>query len=71
MKMTAVLKSWTARKLSFSGRVLLIQSVLCCLQMYWSSIFMLTKKVVKAFEEKFNWFLWKGLDEGKIGRGRF
>jgi hypothetical protein len=35
--------------------------------MFWSSIFILPKKVVKAIEQRFNQFLWKGQDGGRGG----
>ncbi len=60
-----IIRTWTARQLSFSGRLQLIQSVLNSIQMYWSSILTLPKKVVKVIEQKFNRFLWKGQDEGR------
>lgn len=64
-KITARIRTWTARQLSFSGRLQIIQSVLNSIQMYWSSILTLPKKVVKVIEQKFNRFLRKGQDEGR------
>lgn len=55
------------RHLSFSGRLQLIQSVLNSIQLFWSSIFILPKKVVKAIEQRFNQFLWKGQERGRGG----
>jgi hypothetical protein len=31
---------------------------------YWISIFILPKKIIRATEQKFNRFLWNGKDEG-------
>jgi hypothetical protein len=62
-KITARFNSWTTRHLSFAGRLQLIGSILKSVQMFWSSIFILPKKVIKAFEQKFNHFLWRGQDE--------
>jgi hypothetical protein len=33
-------------------------------QVYWSSIFILPKRIVRAIEQKFDRFLWNGNDEG-------
>ncbi|KAK9990462.1 hypothetical protein SO802_025447 [Lithocarpus litseifolius] len=35
------------------------------IQSYWSSIFILPKKVIKAIEQRFKMFLWKGVEENK------
>jgi hypothetical protein len=61
-KITARIDSWVVRKLSFAGRLQLISSILYSLQVYWSRIFILPKKVIKLIEQKFNRFLWCGLD---------
>ena len=66
-KITARINSWTVRHLSFSGRLQLIQSVLNSIQLLWSSISILPKKVVKAIEQRFNQFLWKGQEGGRGG----
>ena len=66
-KITTRIRSWTAKHLTFSGRLQLIESVLNSIQMYLSSIFILPKKVVKAIKQKFSRFLWKGQDEGRGG----
>jgi hypothetical protein len=66
-KITSRISSWSVKLLSFSGRLQLIQSVLNSIQMFWSSIFILPKKVVKAIEQRFNQFLWKGQEGGRGG----
>jgi hypothetical protein len=66
-KITARINSWTVRHLSFSGRLQFIQSVLNSIQLFWSSIFILPKKVVKAIEQRFNQFLWEGQEGGRGG----
>jgi hypothetical protein len=40
----------------------LISSVLHALQVYWTSIFILPKSVLKNISQKFNRFLWNGKD---------
>lgn len=61
-KITARINSWTARKLSFAGRLFLIQSVLYSIQRSWSSIFILPKKAIKAIDINLTTFcggVWK------------
>jgi hypothetical protein len=36
--------------------------VLYTIQIYWSNIFILPKKVIRLIEQKFNRFLWNGSD---------
>lgn len=50
-KIVAKAKSWTCRALSFAGRLQLINSILFAIQIYWSSIFMLPKAVIKQVEQ--------------------
>ena len=61
-KITERINSWTARKLSFASRQLLIQSVLYSIQRSWSSIFILPKKAIKAIDINLTTFcggVWK------------
>jgi hypothetical protein len=46
-RITGRINSWTSKKLSFAGRLQLLSSVLFSLQVYWSSIFILPKKILK------------------------
>ena len=48
--------------MSYAGRLQLLSSVLYSLQVYWTGIFILPKKIIKAIEQKFNRFLWNGKD---------
>jgi hypothetical protein len=61
-KIVGRIPSWTSKMLSFAGRLQLIQSVLFSIQVYWSNVFIVPKKVVKAIEQAFNNFLWKGVN---------
>jgi hypothetical protein len=63
-KITGRINSWLSHHLSFDGRLQLISSVPYSLQVYWSSIFILPKKIIRAIEQKFNRFLWNCTDEG-------
>ncbi|KAL9243816.1 hypothetical protein vseg_017658 [Gypsophila vaccaria] len=57
-RMVARIKSIGARKLSYAGRIVLINSVLNTLHNYWSSIFLLPKGVVNRVEALCRNFLW-------------
>ncbi|KAL0011059.1 hypothetical protein SO802_006167 [Lithocarpus litseifolius] len=59
-KITARTDSWAAKSLSYAGRLQLIQSVIFSLQGYWSGMFILPKKVIKAVEQKLGSVLWNG-----------
>lgn len=61
-RITKRIKSWTNKCLTYAGRAQLIQSVLFSLQVYWSSLFILPKKIIKAIEALFRSFLWSGCD---------
>ncbi|XP_052173286.1 uncharacterized protein LOC127788729 [Diospyros lotus] len=52
--------SWRGRLLSFAGRLQLVQSVLSTIHVYWASIFVLPKKVLKEVERVSCAFLWDG-----------
>lgn len=43
-KIVAKISSWTAKKLSYAGRVQLVQTVLFGIQFYWSQLFTLPSK---------------------------
>uniref|UniRef100_A0A803P4I7 Reverse transcriptase zinc-binding domain-containing protein n=1 Tax=Cannabis sativa TaxID=3483 RepID=A0A803P4I7_CANSA len=58
--MTARIKSWSSRNLSFAGRITLINSVLVTIQAYWSQMMIMPKKVLKSLEAICRSFLWKG-----------
>ncbi|XP_074305178.1 uncharacterized protein LOC141640190 [Silene latifolia] len=49
-----------SRKLSYAGRVVLIQSVLSSLHTYWARIFILPKTVIARIEATCRSFLWHG-----------
>ncbi|KAM6547870.1 hypothetical protein CsatB_019546 [Cannabis sativa] len=59
-RMTARIKTWSSRNLSFAGRITLINSVLIAIQAYWSQIMILPKKVLRSIEAICRAFLWKG-----------
>lgn len=68
-KITARIDSWLSKKLTFAGRLQLIASVLYSIQVYWTAILILPKKIIRAIEQKFNRFLWTGKDVCQNKRG--
>ncbi|KAL0292616.1 UNVERIFIED_CONTAM: hypothetical protein Scaly_2582300 [Sesamum calycinum] len=65
-KVNSHIAGWSNLNLSYAGRVQLIKSVLSALHLYWSSIFILPKGVVKVIEKSFRDFLWKGTGNYKV-----
>ena len=66
-KITRRVSSWSSDLLSFARRLQLNQNILLSIQVFWSSVFILPKKVVKAIEQKLNSFLWKSLGSSTVG----
>ncbi|XP_060972340.1 uncharacterized protein LOC133038266 [Cannabis sativa] len=62
-KMTARIKVWSSRNLSFAGRVVLINSVLMAIHSYWCQVMILPKKVVSNIEAICRNFLWNAKAE--------
>ncbi|XP_021865115.2 uncharacterized protein [Spinacia oleracea] len=60
----ARIKSWTSKFLSYAGRLQLVKSVSFCIQLYWSQIFVMPKKVMKEIQRICRCFMWSGTDEG-------
>ncbi|XP_009630097.2 uncharacterized protein [Nicotiana tomentosiformis] len=59
-RMTARIKTWGSKNLSYAGRVQLINSVLMHVHTYWASIFLLPKAVMKQINTVCRNFLWDG-----------
>lgn len=59
-KMPGKLRHWTAKLLTYGGRLQLVQSVLYAVQNYWSQLFFFPKKVLKKIEAICRQFLWYG-----------
>ncbi|KAM6579884.1 hypothetical protein CsatA_003658 [Cannabis sativa] len=59
-KMTGKIRVWSTRNLSYAGRLVLVNSVLSTIHMYWSQIMILPKKVIKEIEGVCRCFLWTG-----------
>lgn len=56
-KMLGRIQSWTTKFLSYAGRIQLIKSVLFSIQIYWSQIFFLPKKLIRMIEKVCRTFL--------------
>ncbi|XP_055830987.1 uncharacterized protein LOC129900029 [Solanum dulcamara] len=59
-KMTWRLRTWRSRNLSYDGRVILVNSVLVHMHVYWASIFLLPKRVMKEIIAICRNFIWSG-----------
>ncbi|KAL0402138.1 UNVERIFIED_CONTAM: hypothetical protein Slati_4243700 [Sesamum latifolium] len=59
-KVSSRLAGWAHLNLSLAGRAQLLKSVLGLLHMYWSSVFLLPKSIIKVLEQQMRSFLWKG-----------
>ncbi|KAL2225770.1 UNVERIFIED_CONTAM: putative mitochondrial protein, partial [Sesamum indicum] len=60
LKIDKRIAGWEGMALSYAGRVQIIKSVLLSLSLYWSSAFILPKKVTNEIEKRRHSFLWKG-----------
>ncbi|GLU16421.1 hypothetical protein SLE2022_328560 [Rubroshorea leprosula] len=60
MKIIGRITSWSAKPLSFVGRLQLISSVIQGITTFWSFIFILPKRTITEVEKLCSSFLWKG-----------
>lgn len=56
----AKFNSWSVKTLSFSGRLLLIKTVISGITTFWCSSFVLPKACINKINSLFSTFLWKG-----------
>lgn len=56
--------SWSAKSLSFAGRLLLIKTVIAEINNFWCSSFILPKACINRINSLCGLFLWKGKAEG-------
>ncbi|XP_018488029.2 putative ribonuclease H protein At1g65750 [Raphanus sativus] len=54
------LSSWSVKSLSFSGRLLLLKTVISGITTFWCSAFILPKACIKRINSLCNVFLWRG-----------
>jgi len=59
--------SWTARHLSFAGRLQLLKLVIYSSINFWASFFILPNKCLLKLEQMCNAFLWKGAPNSSRG----
>lgn len=59
--------SWTARHLSFAGRLQLLKSVIYSTINFWASVFILPKQCMNKLEQMCNAFLWRGAPNSARG----
>ena len=59
-KMTKRVRTWSSRHLSYQGRLILVNSVLCSIHVYWAQIFVLPRKVLQEIEKIWKSYLWTG-----------
>ncbi|XP_070030103.1 uncharacterized protein [Nicotiana sylvestris] len=62
-EITTRISSWTAKKLSYAGRVQLVKSVLFGIQSYCAQLFIIPAKVMKAIEGYCRSYIWSGTNE--------
>lgn len=58
------LNSWSAKSLSFAGRLLLIKTVIAGINNFWCSSFILPKACINRINSLCGLFLWRGKAEG-------
>lgn len=66
-RITKRIQLWTNKVWSYVGRAQLIKSILFSMQVYWASLFILPKKVVREIESCLRAFFWNGPDLKKTG----
>ncbi|XP_059302033.1 uncharacterized protein LOC132053962 [Lycium ferocissimum] len=62
-KIIARISSWTAKKLSYAGRVQLVQIVLFGFQAFWAQLFVIPAKVPKLIDGYCRSYIWSGANE--------
>lgn len=59
-KVLARIHSWTVKRLSFAGRLQLLQSVIFSMISFWAAIYPLPQGCIETLEKICNAFLWSG-----------
>ncbi|KAL2224843.1 UNVERIFIED_CONTAM: hypothetical protein Sindi_2938100 [Sesamum indicum] len=70
LKIDKRIAGWEGMALSYAARVQIIKPVLLSLSLYWSSAFILPKKVTNEIEKRLRTFLWKGTTNSGYAKGR-
>ncbi|GKD91172.1 RNA-directed DNA polymerase, eukaryota, reverse transcriptase zinc-binding domain protein [Tanacetum coccineum] len=66
-RVKAKVNNWMNKMLSYAGRLQLVSSILSSMQVYWASVFILPKSVIKDIDKLLKGFLWC---QGEISRGK-
>ena len=66
-KVKIKVSNWKNKLLSYAGRLQLIVSILSAMQVYWASIFVLPKAVIKDIDKLLKGFLWC---QGELSKGK-
>ena len=66
-KIAAKINCWSAKLLSYAGRLQLIQSVLYSIQNFWCRHFILPKRVLKRVNQLCSGFFWHGKEQTAKG----
>ncbi|GKA73877.1 RNA-directed DNA polymerase, eukaryota, reverse transcriptase zinc-binding domain protein [Tanacetum coccineum] len=66
-KVKAKVNNWKNRLLSYAGRLQLVASVLASMQVYWASVFILPKTMVRDIDRLLKGFLWC---QGNLTKGK-
>lgn len=61
-RMVGRIRGWGAKKLSYAGRLVLVQSILSQLHTYWARIFIIPTKVLNQVNSICRNYLWGGSD---------
>ncbi|XP_074296921.1 uncharacterized protein LOC141627584 [Silene latifolia] len=61
-RMIARIRGWNSRKISYSGRLILVKFVLSTIHNYWSQIFVLPAGIMDRIQALCRTFLWEGTD---------
>ncbi|CAL1358963.1 unnamed protein product [Linum trigynum] len=64
-KITKRIRSWRAKKLTYAGRLQLLNFVILGIVQYWMQLFVLPKQALKRIQKICSQFLWHGTDEGR------
>ncbi|XP_010666661.1 uncharacterized protein LOC104883796 [Beta vulgaris subsp. vulgaris] len=59
-KMSARIKIWSSRHLSYTGRLQLVNSVLMSIHVYWAQVFIIPRCVLQDIERVCRAYLWTG-----------
>lgn len=65
-KIKSRVNAWSAKMLTYAGRILLVKSVLFHCQVYWSNVFILPKCIIKKIDTICRNYIWSGKSDRKV-----